>query len=153
MSRTRWRASEVTDKSVAWATPCLIRKHPFPSPQPSPPGRGSFRFGEFSTDCDRAKDWLRFPVFLGERAVRHSMALTVKLSLPEGVLTSTASPIWWPSRARPIGDSLEMRPVAGWARYRTPVQGLFLCGSGAHPGGGVMGAPGYNCAREMLKIR
>src|SRR4051812_8786272 len=44
-----------------------------------------------------------------------------------------------------------MRPVAGWARYRTPVHGLFLCGSGAHPGGGVMGAPGYNCAREMLK--
>jgi phytoene dehydrogenase-like protein len=44
-----------------------------------------------------------------------------------------------------------MRPVAGFARYRTPVQGLFLCGSGAHPGGGVMGAPGYNCAREMLK--
>ena len=44
-----------------------------------------------------------------------------------------------------------MRPVAGWARYRTPIQGLFLCGSGAHPGGGVMGAPGYNCAREMLR--
>jgi phytoene dehydrogenase-like protein len=44
-----------------------------------------------------------------------------------------------------------MRPLAGWARYRTPVRGLFLCGSGAHPGGGVMGAPGYNCAREMLK--
>jgi phytoene dehydrogenase-like protein len=44
-----------------------------------------------------------------------------------------------------------MRPVAGWARYRTPVPGLFLCGSGAHPGGGVMGAPGYNCAREMLR--
>lgn len=46
-----------------------------------------------------------------------------------------------------------MRPVAGWARYRTPVNGLYLCGSGAHPGGGVMGAPGYNCAREMLKAR
>jgi phytoene dehydrogenase-like protein len=44
-----------------------------------------------------------------------------------------------------------MRPVAGWARYRTPIQGLYLCGSGAHPGGGVMGAPGYNCAREMLR--
>ena len=42
-----------------------------------------------------------------------------------------------------------MRPLAGWARYRTPVPGLFLCGSGAHPGGGVMGAPGYNAAREM----
>ncbi|MDR3701447.1 MAG: NAD(P)/FAD-dependent oxidoreductase [Candidatus Sulfopaludibacter sp.] len=46
-----------------------------------------------------------------------------------------------------------MRPVAGWARYRTPLRGLYLCGSGGHPGGGVMGAPGYNCAREMLKRR
>ena len=44
-----------------------------------------------------------------------------------------------------------MRPVAGYARYRTPVPGLYLCGSGAHPGGGVMGAPGYNCARVMLR--
>jgi phytoene dehydrogenase-like protein len=46
-----------------------------------------------------------------------------------------------------------LRPVAGWARYRTPVKGLYLCGSGAHPGGGVMGAPGHNCAREILKDR
>ncbi len=44
-----------------------------------------------------------------------------------------------------------MRPVAGWARHRTPVDSLYLCGSGAHPGGGVMGAPGHNCAREILK--
>ena len=44
-----------------------------------------------------------------------------------------------------------MRPAPGWARYRMPVRGLYLCGSGAHPGGGVMGAPGYNCAREMLR--
>jgi phytoene dehydrogenase-like protein len=44
-----------------------------------------------------------------------------------------------------------MRPAAGWARYRTPVKGLYLCGSGAHPGGGVMGAPGYNAARAMLQ--
>jgi phytoene dehydrogenase-like protein len=43
-----------------------------------------------------------------------------------------------------------MRPVAGWAKYRTPLQGLYLCGSGTHPGGGVMGAPGYNAAREIL---
>jgi phytoene dehydrogenase-like protein len=44
-----------------------------------------------------------------------------------------------------------MRPLAGWARYRTPVRNLYLCGSGAHPGGGVMGAPGYNAAQAMLK--
>src|SRR5947208_14983585 len=44
-----------------------------------------------------------------------------------------------------------LRPVAGYARYRTPIRGYYLCGSGAHPGGGVMGAPGYNAAREILK--
>jgi phytoene dehydrogenase-like protein len=44
-----------------------------------------------------------------------------------------------------------MRPVPGCARYRTPIRGLYLCGSGTHPGGGVMGAPGHNAAREILK--
>jgi phytoene dehydrogenase-like protein len=43
------------------------------------------------------------------------------------------------------------RPVAGWARYRTPVDGLWLCGSSAHPGGGLMGAPGRIAALEALK--
>ncbi|HXH05834.1 MAG TPA: NAD(P)/FAD-dependent oxidoreductase [Vicinamibacterales bacterium] len=43
-----------------------------------------------------------------------------------------------------------LRPAPGWARYRTPVRGLYLCGSGAHPGGGIMGAPGRNAARRML---
>jgi phytoene dehydrogenase-like protein len=44
-----------------------------------------------------------------------------------------------------------LRPVPGWADYRTPLRGLYLCGAGAHPGGGVSGAPGRNCAREMLR--
>jgi phytoene dehydrogenase-like protein len=43
------------------------------------------------------------------------------------------------------------RPVPGWASYRTPIDGLYLCGAAAHPGGGVMGACGLNAAREMLK--
>jgi phytoene dehydrogenase-like protein len=43
-----------------------------------------------------------------------------------------------------------MRPVPGWARYATPVPGLYLCGAGAHPGGGVTGAPGYNAARRVI---
>jgi phytoene dehydrogenase-like protein len=43
-----------------------------------------------------------------------------------------------------------MRPVPGWARYRTPIAGLYLCGAGTHPGGGVSGAPGYNSARALL---
>ncbi|MGP8246597.1 MAG: phytoene desaturase family protein [Bryobacteraceae bacterium] len=48
-----------------------------------------------------------------------------------------------------LDQMFSMRPVAGWARYKTPIPGLYLCGSGAHPGGGVMGAPGYNCAKAM----
>jgi phytoene dehydrogenase-like protein len=43
------------------------------------------------------------------------------------------------------------RPVAGWAKYRTPIAGLYLCGAGAHPGGGVTGAPGHNCAHQVLR--
>jgi len=46
-----------------------------------------------------------------------------------------------------------MRPVPGYADYRTPVKGLYLCGAATHPGGGVMGACGYNAAREILKDR
>ena len=43
------------------------------------------------------------------------------------------------------------RPALGYGDYRTPVQGLYLCGSGAHPGGGVTGLPGLNAAREILR--
>jgi phytoene dehydrogenase-like protein len=44
-----------------------------------------------------------------------------------------------------------MRPVPGWSQYRTPIEGLYLCGAGAHPGGGVTGAPGYNAAHRVLR--
>jgi len=50
-----------------------------------------------------------------------------------------------------LDQILFMRPVAGWARYRTPIEGLYLCGAGTHPGGGLAGAPGRNAARELLK--
>ena len=42
------------------------------------------------------------------------------------------------------------RPFLGHARYRLPIEGLYLAGSGAHPGGGVTGQPGQNAAREIL---
>lgn len=45
-----------------------------------------------------------------------------------------------------------VRPVPGAAQYRTPVDGLFLCGAGCHPGGGVMGIAGRNAAQEVLKV-
>jgi len=44
-----------------------------------------------------------------------------------------------------------MRPVSGWSQYRTPIDGLYLCGAGAHPGGGVTGAPGHNAAHQVLR--
>jgi phytoene dehydrogenase-like protein len=44
-----------------------------------------------------------------------------------------------------------MRPLLDWSRYRTPVQGLYLCGSGTHPGNGLTGASGMNAAREILR--
>ena len=43
------------------------------------------------------------------------------------------------------------RPLLGYANYRGPLEGLYMCGSGGHPGGGVTGAPGHNAARELLK--
>jgi phytoene dehydrogenase-like protein len=45
---------------------------------------------------------------------------------------------------------MHMRPIPGYARYRTPVDGLYLCSAGSHPGGGVTGIPGSNAAREIL---
>jgi phytoene dehydrogenase-like protein len=44
-----------------------------------------------------------------------------------------------------------LRPVPGWARYRTPLRNLYLCGSATHPGGGIMGAPGRIAALEVLR--
>lgn len=46
-----------------------------------------------------------------------------------------------------------MRPVPGWSRYRTPIENLYLCGSGTHPGGGLNGLSGRYAAREILKTR
>jgi phytoene dehydrogenase-like protein len=53
--------------------------------------------------------------------------------------------------AMPLNQLFVFRPVPGYAGYRTPIKGLYLCGSAAHPGGGVMGAAGANAAREILK--
>jgi phytoene dehydrogenase-like protein len=50
-----------------------------------------------------------------------------------------------------LDQLFSLRPVTGYANYRLPVAGLYLCGSGAHPGGGVTGLPGHNAAREIAK--
>ena len=50
-----------------------------------------------------------------------------------------------------LDQLFSLRPVMGHADYRMPLTGLYLCGSGAHPGGGVTGAPGHNAAREIIR--
>jgi phytoene dehydrogenase-like protein len=50
-----------------------------------------------------------------------------------------------------LGQLFSARPVLGYGNYRMPVPGLYLCGSGAHPGGGVTGVPGMNAAREIIR--
>jgi phytoene dehydrogenase-like protein len=50
-----------------------------------------------------------------------------------------------------LGQLFSARPVLGYGNYRMPLKGLYLCGSGAHPGGGVTGVPGMNAAREIVK--
>ncbi|MCI4324171.1 MAG: NAD(P)/FAD-dependent oxidoreductase, partial [Thermoplasmata archaeon] len=50
-----------------------------------------------------------------------------------------------------LNQMLSFRPLVGWAQYRTPVDGLYLCGSGTHPGGGVRGFPGHNAAHAILE--
>ena len=57
-----------------------------------------------------------------------------------------------PMHGEPSLDQLFLsRPLIGWARYRSPVAGLYMCGAGTHPGGGVTGGPALNAAREILK--
>ena len=55
--------------------------------------------------------------------------------------------------AMSLHQLFSFRPVPGWSDYRTPIQGLYLCGAATHPGGGVTGAPGRNAAREILRDR
>jgi phytoene dehydrogenase-like protein len=55
--------------------------------------------------------------------------------------------------AMSLDQIFSARPMLGYADYRTPIPGLYMCGSGTHPGGGVTGAPGHNAAREILRDR
>jgi phytoene dehydrogenase-like protein len=53
--------------------------------------------------------------------------------------------------AMSLSNVFSLRPAAGFANYRTPVRGLYMCGAATHPGGGVMGACGHNAAKEILR--
>lgn len=67
-----------------------------------------------------------------------------ELALPEGN---------WHQGEMALDQMFFMRPVPGWSRYETPIEGLFLAGAATHPGGGLTGACGYNAAHRILKRR
>jgi len=57
----------------------------------------------------------------------------------------------WHHAELALDQLLMVRPVPGAAQYHTPLAGLYLCGAGAHPGGGVMGLAGRNAARQLIR--
>ena len=57
----------------------------------------------------------------------------------------------WAFTTRTFRQMFGARPVLGHGNYRSPIRGLYMCGAGTHPGGGVTGLPGRNAAREILK--
>lgn len=59
----------------------------------------------------------------------------------------------WHHGEMAIDQSFMMRPVHGTAQYDTPIEGLFLCGAAAHPGGGITGIPGHNAAKRILAMK
>jgi phytoene dehydrogenase-like protein len=84
----------------------------------------------------------KLPDLILQRQVITPLDLELEYGLPEG-------DIFHGQMA--IDQLLFMRPIPGYGRFRSPVEGLYFCGAGAHPGGGLSGAPGRNAAREVLK--
>jgi phytoene dehydrogenase-like protein len=79
-------------------------------------------------------------------------ALDPELATPgHHVLTTFVQYLPWQPSKGDWDQLFFMRPLPGWAHYRTPIEDLYLCGAGTHPGGGVTGAPGYNAAHKILK--
>ncbi len=82
----------------------------------------------------------------------HEVILQTKVLTPLDLEQIYNLPEGNPSHGEMTLDQfLYMRPVPGYAQYRAPIEGLYMCGAGTHPGGGVTGLPGYNAAREILK--
>ena len=83
-----------------------------------------------------------FPQCVRQRRIITPLDMETIYHLPEGNLVHGEMT---------LDQFLWMRPVPGYAQYRTPVGGLYLCSAATHPGGGVTGINGKNAAREILK--
>jgi phytoene dehydrogenase-like protein len=131
-------------------------------PELAPPGRHVMSISaQFAPYKLRATDWNQKRDSLGDAVVNtlaryapdlpglilHRQVVT-PLDLEEQ-LGLTGGHIFHGELA--LDQLFSLRPLLGWAAYRTPIQGLYLCGSGTHPGVGLTGASGANAAHEFLK--
>ena len=131
-------------------------------PDLAPPGKhllslfvqyAPYRLAEGSWDDERERFADRIVELLGEyapnlpAAIEHRFALSpVDLEARFGL---TGGHIFHGELS--LGQLFANRPLPGWSGYRTPLRNLYLCGSGTHPGGGVMGASGHNAAQTVLR--
>jgi phytoene dehydrogenase-like protein len=131
-------------------------------PDLAPPGRHVMSiYAQFAPYKLRDAEWNQKRDLLGDAVVRtlaryapnlpdlilHRQVIT-PLDLEEQ-LGLTGGHIFHGELA--LDQLFSLRPLLGWAAYRTPIRGLYLCGSGTHPGAGLTGASGANAAREFLK--
>ena len=131
-------------------------------PSLAPPGKHVMSiYMQYAPYKLKGSDWDSQRVALGDTVVRTLAQYAPKL--PELILTHqiitpqdleddyglTGGHIFHGELA--LDQFFTMRPLLDWARYRTPIQKLYLCGSGTHPGAGLTGGSGANAAREILK--
>jgi phytoene dehydrogenase-like protein len=108
----------------------------------------------------RARDWTAERDALGDRVIAQlEEALPGLTDRIEGRQVLTPADLeaefalpggHWHHIETGLDQTFVLRPVPRFAQYRTPVAGLYLCGAGSHPGGGLTGAPGANAARQAL---
>ncbi|MBK8986896.1 MAG: NAD(P)/FAD-dependent oxidoreductase [Chloroflexi bacterium] len=112
----------------------------------------ALRSGDWQTERERLGDLIiqtmaqyapDLPLLIGQRQVLTPLDWEQMYGLAEGSIHHGQMG---------LEQLLVMRPVSAWGQYRTPIKNVYLCGAGAHPGGGVTGAPGRNAAREVLSV-
>jgi len=106
------------------------------------------QYAPYGVDCSNLKDGIvaLLSEHWGDAQPQHSELLT-----PRELEEFEGWPEGQPHHAElSLDQALWMRPLPELARYRTPIQGLWLCGAAMHPGAGIAGAAGFHCAREIL---
>jgi phytoene dehydrogenase-like protein len=88
----------------------------------------------------------RHALGFGEQVIHHELLTPLDLERDYNLTGGH-----WHHAELALDQMMMMRPTYGTAQHQTPIPGIYLCGAGCHPGGGLMGSPGFNAARQILK--